>query len=226
MHKRYQGIRHLRLPFVFMESNDTEKFINGQEQAGFINGQGRAEFAKIPYGRSTIGRSGCEAIACYNAMLLLGRPVPFEKVKAYFEWLFRRGLGWLGMGFLGASPLEIRLFLRKNRVRFCTVRSVRHFRRILAGQAAEDPEGEVRSGVLIVSYWNKPLLKYGYHTVAVDVSTADITEDPASGGTKAPAAGMVVYNRYNNSAGPERISDISELMQDNWRFIRGFYLYN
>ncbi len=172
---------------------------NGQNTEKFINGQGRAEFAKIPYGRSTVGRSGCEAIACYNAMLLLGRPVPFEKVKAYFEWLFRRGLGWLGMGFLGASPLEIRLFLRKDRVRFCTVRSVRHFRRILAE----------RGGVLIVSYWNKPLLRQGYHTVAVDCRAA---------------GGLMVYNRFNHSVGPERISDISELMQGNWRFIRGFYI--
>ena len=196
------------------------------ETEKFINGQGRAEFAKIPYGRSTVGRSGCEAIACYNAMLLLGRPVPFENVKAYFEWLFRRGLGWLGMGFLGASPLEIRLFLRRNRVQFCTVRSVKHFRRMLAE----------RSGVLIVSYWNKPLLKYGYHTVAVDCRAgaacgsgdraASMAEGSVGCGAKDPAGSMMVYNRVNHSAGPERISDISELMQGNWRFIRGFFISN
>ena len=164
-----------------------------------INGQGRLEYADIPYGRSTIGRAGCEAIACYNAMVLLGRPVPFADVKAYFEKLFRRGLGWAAGGILGATPIEIHMFLRKQGVRFTRIRSVRSFNR-------KNAAGELPPGVLIISYWNKPIIKYGFHTVAVDCRT------------------MLVYNQYNSSAGPEPITDISRLMEGNWRFIGGSYI--
>ena len=191
--------------------------LNGNDPETFINGQKRPEFADIPYGRSTVGRSGCEAIACYNAMLLTGRPVSFTEIRAYFEKLFRRGLGWLGRGFLGASPFEIRLFLRKQGVHFSTVRSVRGFEKMLAAQAAgtrRDAQGKTPQGVLIVSYWNRPLLKYGYHTVAVDCRL------------QAGAAGpeLMVYNRFDYTTGPERIGALSELMHGNWRFIRGFYI--
>ena len=169
----------------------------------FINGQKRAAYADIPYGRSTVGRAGCEAIACYNAMILLGRPLPFGEVKAYFEKLFRRGLGWGFGGILGASPIEIRLFLRKNRVYFHAVRSIKHFKRMPASP-----------GVLIVSYWNKPLLKYGFHTVAIDCRV------PESGGEPQ----LTVYNRFNHSEGPETITGLSELMEGSRRFIRGFFI--
>ena len=164
-----------------------------------INGQGRPEYAGIKYGRSTVGRAGCEAIACYNAMILLGRPMPFEEVKAYFERLFSRGLGWMAGGLLGATPIEMRMFLRKQGVRFTRIRSVRSFNRKKAA-------GELPDGVLIVSYWNKPFFRYGFHTVAVDCRT------------------MLVYNQYSSSSGPASITDISQLMEGNGRFISGSYI--
>ena len=167
----------------------------------FINGQRRAQFADIPYGRSTVGKAGCEAIACYNAMMLLGRPMPFGDVKAFFERLFRRGMGWGFGGILGASPIEIRLFLKKQGIRYIRIRCVRSFNKKTAG-------GQLPSGVFIVSYWNKPLLRYGFHTVAIDCSS-DL---------------MYVFNRRNYSAETEPIGDISELMEGNWRFISGFYI--
>ena len=186
----------------------------------FINGQGRPEFADIPYGRSTVGRAGCEAIACYNAMLLLGRPVPFAEVKAYFEKLFRRGLGWAAGGILGATPIEIHMFLRKQGVRFTRIRSVRSFRRKRAA-------GKLPPGVLIVSYWNKPIIKCGFHTVAVDCramagGNAANSEMLTSGSEKRPQ--LKVYNFCNSSTGPESITDLSQLMEGNWRYIGGSYI--
>ena len=180
-----------------------------------INGQGRAEYASIAYGKSTIGRSGCAAIACYNAMILSGRSMPFEEVIAYFEGLFKRGLGWLAMGLLGASPLEMRLFLRKYKVPFRTVWSMRGLRKLLCSQPEQKPGGKPASGVLILTYWNKPVLKYGYHAVAVDCRCSG----------DAPAGRQfTVYNRYNNSAGPERVADIGSLMEGDRRFIRAFFI--
>ena len=188
-----------------------------------INGQGRAEYASIAYGKSTIGRSGCAAIACYNAMILSGRSMPFEEVIAYFEGLFKRGLGWLASGLLGASPLEMRLFLRKYKVPFRTVWSMRSLRKLLCSESVQQagdrserqPGGKPASGVLILTYWNKPVLKYGYHAVAVDCRCSG----------DAPAERQfTVYNRYNNSAGPERVSDIGSLMEGDRRFIRAFFI--
>ena len=182
-----------------------------EENCNFINGQGRPEFADIPYGRSTIGKAGCEAIACYNAMLLLGRPVPFEEVRGYFEKLFRRGLGWAAGGMLGATPIEMRLFLREQGMPFIRMHSVRSFNKKAA-------RGKLPPGVIIVSYWNKPILKYGYHTVAVDCRKA--------AGCDQNMPQLTVYNRFSDSAGPERIGALSELMNGNWRFISGFYIPN
>ena len=82
--------------------------MTGRKQENFIFGQALPSYAEMPYGRSTIGKAGCEAIACYNVMVLLGRPMPFSEVKAYFEGLFKRGMGWMAGGMLGATPIEIR----------------------------------------------------------------------------------------------------------------------
>ena len=174
---------------------------NGNQPENFINGQGRAAYANIPYGRSTVGKAGCEAIACYNAMMLLGRPVPFEEVKAFFERLFKRGLGWGFGGILGATPIEIHMFLKSRGVSFTRICSVRAFKK-------KDAAGELPPGILIVSYWNKPIFKYGFHTVAIDCR-----------GKK-----LLVYNRYSNSSSPDPITDLSQLMEGDRRFISSFYI--
>ena len=192
----------------------------GEKKYSYINGQGRPEFASIPYGRSTVGRAGCEAIACYNAMLLLGRPLSFEEVRAYFEKLFRRGLGWLAGGILGATPLEIHHFLKNQGIRFIRIRSVRGFKKKASA-------GKLPPGVLIVSYWNKPIIKCGFHTVAIDCRMLAGSSGQSSR-TMAGGSGigqqMTVYNFSNSSAGPEIITDLSRLMEGNWRFISGSYI--
>ena len=185
-----------------------------------INGQGRPEFADIPYGRSTVGKAGCEAIACYNAMLLLGRPLPFEEVRAYFEKLFRRGLGWAAGGMLGATPIEMRLFLRKQGIRFIRIRSVRSFKKKAAA-------GRFPSGILIVSYWNKPIIKCGFHTVAIDCRTmagGNAADCRTIAGGSGPGQLMTVYNLSDSSTGPEIITDLSQLMEGDRRFISGSYI--
>ncbi len=186
--------------------------MTGRKQENFIFGQALPSYAEMPYGRSTIGKAGCEAIACYNVMVLLGRPMPFSEVKAYFEGLFKHGLGWMAGGMLGATPIEIRMFLRKQGIRFTRIRSVRAFNRKKAA-------GELPPGVLIVSYWNKPMLKYGFHTVAVDCRSLSENKSADS----APPA-LYVYNRYGSSLAPSPITDLSQLMEGNGRFISGSYI--
>lgn len=50
-----------------------------------LNGQQLAPYASIPYGNSTIGDAGCEALSCYNMLIDLGMFEPLSNVVSYFS---------------------------------------------------------------------------------------------------------------------------------------------
>jgi len=118
-----------------------------------IKNQNAPKYRGLPYGKATVGDCGCEAIAVYNALKLLGCGVPFEDIIAGFEALFKKGGGLLAGGRLGAMPIDVRRVLESRGL---------------------NPEGgflkklsEIKTeGVFIITYWNKPV-KHGLHTVAV-----------------------------------------------------------
>ena len=51
-----------------------------KDSRGRLSGQGRAGLAELAFGRSTVGRAGCEAIAVYNVLRELGRDVTLSDV--------------------------------------------------------------------------------------------------------------------------------------------------
>lgn len=67
---------------------------------GALNGQGRGELGSMAFGRSSVARAGCEALAVYNALLLLSCPRPLPEIIRDLE----QG-GYMRLrGHMGAVP--------------------------------------------------------------------------------------------------------------------------
>ncbi len=163
-----------------------------------ISGQHLQPYRDMRYGLSNVGRAGCEALAAYNCLLLIGRPEPLESVIAFFEECFwRRPLsGWGMRGRWGAMPRDIRRFFDARGVRYKSVRTLRALEKLVRGPCA-----------LVVSYWNKPITT-GYHTVAV----------------RYDGERFVAYNQNCGSPRPVAAASLEALMADRRRFIRGLYI--
>ena len=163
-----------------------------------INGQGLEPYANMQYGNSTIGRAGCEAIACYNAMLLLNKPESFEHVKSFFTSRFSDTLlGGFGVGgFLGGTPKDVSCFLKSRNITYEASGNLQ-----VLEKKANVPD------VFIVSFWNKKLYE-GYHTIAIDYDGNSYT----------------AYNLYNEGSDPEDRANIRKYMDNDWRYIYGFFV--
>lgn len=163
----------------------------------FINGQHLSPYAGIPYGRSTIGRSGCEAIATYNFLLLIGRPASFESVIDFYVRRFRAHplSGWGRQGVWGAAPRDIAAFLKAAHIPYRSAGTVNRLSAVSDGP-----------GAYILSYWNRPITS-GYHTIAVSFNGSQYT----------------AYNRDCDRSVPITGTSLSDFMDGNGRFIRGFF---
>ena len=131
----------------------------------YINGQGRGPVALLPFGRRTMDYNGCEVIACFNALRLLGNPRPLGEVAAYFE---RRGLFLGGLWGTHAEALPryfASLGFQPETLYASAVRAPSDY------DAAFAP---ARAGVF--SFWNDAgCLLRGVHTVALAHRPGGIT---------------------------------------------------
>ncbi len=87
------GGHQLRCP-LFGYGGDMEKIINGQ---------GREQYRNIPFGKSTVGHSGCGAIAIYNVLAEKGISVELKDVIRVTKRL-NCMLAW---GFFGIWPKKL-----------------------------------------------------------------------------------------------------------------------
>ena len=72
-----------------------------------INGQNRPQYKDIPFGRSTVGFSGCGAIAIYNVLCERDRDIELDEVINV-----ARNLGCLFFfGFFGIRPVKLKKIL-------------------------------------------------------------------------------------------------------------------
>ena len=126
---------------------------------GFLNGQGLAPIADLPYGAWRMGRNGCEAIAAYNALLDLGRPLSLPDVAGQLE---RRGL--LFNGFGGTNLGALASFFREHDIPFRVLRRRKR---------GEFDTAFASADCAILSYWTGKTLRRGdkswntLHTVSV-----------------------------------------------------------
>ena len=112
-----------------------------------INGQGRAKYRYLSYGISTVGHAGCEAIAVYNALAIIGYHISFEEIKAFFEELLRGGCGWGLKGAWGVTPLEVWSAL-------CYYHVKNEGGGLFQYDKFSKPDSPT---IMIVSFWNKPI---------------------------------------------------------------------
>ena len=142
----------------------------------YINGQGRGEVSRLPFGKFTMDYNGCEVIACYNALRVLGRERPLGEVAAYFE---RRGIFLAGRWGTHAAELPRyfeRLGLHIHTLYASSVRDPAEYDAAFAG-----------AKTAVFSFWNDAKrLRSGVHTVALAHSPA----------------GLVIFNLYNSDFAP------------------------
>ena len=170
----------------------------GHSTADLIDSQGYGE--KTDYlriGVSTVGYSGCEAIAVYNAKILLGHSdVSLAKVIADFE---EEGAVVLQEsvinGLLGGNPYSMSRVLERNGLQYSSIDSFNDI---------EEP------GIYIVSFWNTHQIGGKLHTITIEVKENGKVQ---------------CYNYGLPTSSDENNKDINELKNmPNMQFISGFKL--
>ena len=123
----------------------------------YINGQGRGAVSRLPFGKFTMDYNGCEVIACYNALRVLGKERPLSEVAAYFE---RRGIFLAGRW--GTHVAELPRFfsglgLHPETLYASSVNNLTQYDAAFSGGKAA-----------VFSFWNDASkLRRGVHTVAL-----------------------------------------------------------
>ena len=74
----------------------------------YIDDQNAPALKNLPFGKSTVGRAGCEMISCYNALTCFQKAVP---LAALIDDCAARKLFWRG-GLWGMRPRQMRVLLR------------------------------------------------------------------------------------------------------------------
>ena len=115
----------------------------------FIHSQVTCEYAEDYFGLSNIRKAGCGAVATYNALLQIGRPMDFNSIKWDFvrKWYLAFG------GLLGTWPFMIDDYLNDLGVNTTTYYRMDRF---------EDNLSE--GTVFIISFFWSPITE-GAHTV-------------------------------------------------------------
>lgn len=168
--------------------------LSGEADAqGALNGQGRGRLGELRFGRSSVARAGCEAIAIYNALLRLGLPRPLPEVIRDMEL---RGYmrAW---GYLGATPWFFPL-LRHYGLRSRVV--------LPMALGRDEALGLLRSGeVYLFSIWNDRLLPLeGLHTFAG-------VYEPGEGGD------WLIFNRFNSDDRARRYPRLRDILRNGRR---------
>ncbi len=133
-----------------------------------INGQDREPYSSYPYGNSTLGYSGCEALACYILLVRLGIPQSLESVISFFENRFSTITfsGWGMGGYWGAMPSDIAAFLDAQNLQYIKLTNNDFIALDCYGPA---------SGYYILSYWNGWPYFSSYHTILLECDGCEYT---------------------------------------------------
>lgn len=157
---------------------------------GMLNGQGRPALSQMRFGFADVGRAGCESIAVYNALRLLGRPRALPEIIRDME----KG-GYLRFGgYLGATPFLAGL-LRRYGLR-CRAVTAGRLRR-------EAREGALAPGsVFLTAIWNRRGMPHkGLHTFTM---------------VYAPAEGVQwrAYNRFDRDRSSRAYAGLDDVLKN------------
>lgn len=179
---------------------------------GRINGQGREPIARMPYGISRVGFSGCESIAVYNLLRDMGREVTLpEVIRAADE-----NRCFTLFGLTGIFPRGVMRLLKVFGLRFAEVS--REERQRLG-------EGDGLSGrrryIAIVQRTirlGKRSLPNPFGTIHTFLLVWD--EEGTRIGGKLGTVHWTAYNRYNSSRRGRVYGDIGAVLDDRARYLQ------
>ena len=172
------------------EKNRLADLRPAMDRRGLLNGQGREALRSLAFGFADVGRSGCESIAVYNALLLLDRPRPLPEIIRAME----KG-GYLRFGgHLGAVPYFQPLMRRYGAAtRLVTPAALRR----------EADSGQLKPGsVFLMAIWNRRFcLHKGLHTFTV-------LYDPAE------SEPWTAFNRFNSDTAERHYAHLDDILRN------------
>lgn len=182
---------------------------NEAEAGGFvtINGQGNEPWNSIPFGLSTLEKSGCGVIAIYNAMGLYGEYKSLDSVRDYFQ-------DWWRARYFGVFPSEIGGYLDANNISYTKA------------STTENLSSSMSDGsIAIITFWNETYLTYGLDAPTKTVLTrrVNIFGGAHTVAVKCVGSKYTIYNLWNNVNGPKDIYNINTFMEKRG-FICGYVL--
>ena len=122
-----------------------------------IDSQYAEKVGDFKFGWRNVSFSGCEAVAVYNAMYLLGHEnVSLADTIRCFEEQASILLEVPTSGYLGSNPYSISHVLKSNGIDYTTV----------SGFNSIDT---TKPGIYIMSYWNEPYILGKIHTITIEV---------------------------------------------------------
>ena len=163
-----------------------------------INGQSYEPYGNMPYGISTIGFSGCEAIAIYNALLLSGKPRSFNEIKSFLEDRFSKGGGYGLLGLFGADYFDICSALNYYNSGFNLLKY-------------DDLSSLEKGNVMIIGFWTKTSIMNSLQVPSIHTIAVRYDGD------------YYVYNMYNNIADVSSYKTASSFVKKE-NYIYGFLL--
>ena len=167
---------------------------------GLFSGQGNEPVSKMLFGKNPLSHCGCEAIAVYNIMQLLGLEQPLYRVITEFEL---NGLSMLFFStFFGASPKKLGRYFTAHGVDFTYIKKREEFIKT----AQNRPFG-------IAAFWVNTYSKHRFNRFGSGMHTVAFTK--AEDGT------ISVFNRYNGDTQPRIYKNLEELLDDR-KFISGY----
>ena len=169
-----------------------------------INGQGLEPYKSMPYGISTVGFSGCESIAIYNALILIGKARSLNTVIGYMFQSINDGGGYGLYGLGGGTCLDIAKTLKQLNVDY--------------SWADYDTLCDVNeSSVMIVGFWGRiyPFKNSNIYIPSIHTVAVQYTGDQ-----------YIAYNMYSDYPYDYPKNTLDALFGGKEKFIYGFILNN
>ena len=166
---------------------------------GFIDDQSKKK--EIRYGKKSFSHSGCGLAAVYNAMMLLGLPMPLAEIIRYFE---KHGASFFAS--FGTAPQSAVRFFRKQGVNTESTMNKRKFKEL-----AE------RSDILLFTIMNdRRRIRSMVHTMCVECLHG---RDPLK-----PAISYIVHNSHGKAEAYECYEDMMYSLGDGEGRAEGVYM--
>jgi len=118
---------------------------------GYINDQNTGAVSKLKFGTTTMNNNGCEVIAAYNALKILGNQKDIRDIAYHFE-----NDGQMLKGIFGTNPYANKRNFEKEGYKV----------KVVEGEKITEEELP-KADAYIVSFWNSDDVIDALHTIAM-----------------------------------------------------------